>query len=127
MYSNGNCNKIWIYSNGRYTQELYEQDISRLPYHEMMNISSYDLINCSVKGLPLIMKHASNGKWIKDGSTYYFYPETPSQYIIAGTDDQNRKYMTLNKYGNLEHFRDDFQTVVMTQVAINCKECVTKN
>jgi hypothetical protein len=127
VYSNGNCNKIWIYSNGRYTQELYEQDISRLPYHEMMNISNYDLINCSVKNLPLLIKHSSNGKWIKEGSTYYFYPDTPAQYIIAGTDDKNRKYMYINKFGNLEHLRDDFQTVVLTQIAINCKECVRRN
>ena len=117
-------NKIWIYSNGLYTQELYEQNLDNLPYHERMETYTYDIINCSVKNLPLTLTHQSKGRWTKNGSTYYFYPINSDNYVIAGNDDQGRNYMFLNGYDNLEFLRSDLQTVVMTLQSKNCRDCV---
>jgi hypothetical protein len=127
VYKNGNCNKIWIFSNGLYTQELYEQNLDNLPYHERMETYTYDIINCSVKNLPLTLTHQSKGRWTKNGSTYYFYPINVDNYIIAGNDDQGKNYMFLNGYDNLEYLRSDLQTVVMTLESKNCRDCVNVN
>jgi hypothetical protein len=127
VYKNGNCNKIWILSNGRYVQQLYTQNMEQLPYHERMNTATYDVITCSVKGLPLMIVHESRGTWSRVGNTYYFSPLSDEQYIVAGTDDKDRKYMTLNAYGNLEHLREDFEKVVLKLESSKCSECISDN
>ena len=91
-----------------------------------MNISNYDLINCSVENVKKYIKHSSRGSYTKNGSTYYFYPRSPEEYILAGEDDKGRKYMSINSYENMEFYRpNDFQKVVLTLESKNCRTCVT--
>jgi hypothetical protein len=125
VYTNGGCMTLWLYSNGNYTQHLFEQDLSVLPYHEQMNVNSYDLINCNVKGVPKTISHTSRGTYTQSGSTYYFNPRTPDEYIVAGEDDKGRKYLSLNGWENLEFFRSgDYQKVIYNRIAQNCLDCV---
>jgi len=111
-----NCEQmnLWIYSNGRYKQEIYKQDISGLSYDQQMNINSYDLICCTVPGCRKLITNKSEGRYVLEGSTYYFYPDKNSSYIIAGEDpNKNAKYMRLNDYGNLQYIREDYEEVVL--------------
>lgn len=126
VYENGGCMTLWMYSNGHYTQQLFEQDISVLPYHEQMNINSYDLITCKVKGAPRTISHESRGTYVKSGSTYYFYPRASTEYMVAGEDDKGRKYLAANGWGDLEFYRTgDYQKVIYNRVSQNCYECVS--
>jgi len=111
-----NCEQmnLWIYSNGKYKQEIYKQDISGLSYDQQMNVNSYDLICCTVPGCRKLITNKSEGTYVVEGSTYYFYPYKNSSYIIAGEDpNKNAKYMRLNEYGNLQYIREDYEKVVL--------------
>lgn len=127
VYKDGNCRWLWIYSNGLYELIIYKQDSDALPYHERMNLYLSDIVNCNVKNLPLIPDHVSKGKWVKNGSIYYFFPINSNNWILAGEDDKGRKYMSLNDFGNLEYFNTYYERVVMSIQNKDCVDCVNKN
>jgi hypothetical protein len=113
-----NCEQsnLWIYSNGKYKLEHYEQDISTLPYDDRMNVNSYDLMCCTVPGAKKYIKFKSEGDYKKQGMYYYFYPNRGSSNVVGGFDpDKNARYMKLNGWGNLEFLREDFETVIFNK------------
>lgn len=100
-YENLGCTKLWIYSNGKYKQELYEMDIESIPYDERMRLTAYDLKNCSYPGAKVYITRKSEGTYKVVGNYYYFYAKSGSPDILAGFDsEKGLYYLRKDSYGN---------------------------
>jgi hypothetical protein len=101
-YQNLGCNKLWIYSNGKYVQEIYEMDTESIPYDDRMRLTAYDLNNCNYPGARINLVRKSVGSYVKENNYYYFYSNKDSFYeILAGYDgDKGVYYLKKDASGN---------------------------
>ncbi len=102
VYKNMGCDWLWIYSNGKYKQELWEMDTESIPYDERMRLTTYDLLDCSYPNAKVYVKRRSEGTYKISGDYYYFYAKSGSPDIMVGYDYEKRvHYVRRDRYGNL--------------------------